>query len=638
MSQSQNEGKALKEMLHIILIMATEKKETKTEEPSVSRRRFLKYGVGVVAVAAAAGGGYYYLTSRPAPTPTVTGTTASATAVRTFSQPFFRMDFLCPINNLSRVAWSGMIADSLKKIGVDCNLIFADWDIIWPRVYTDVEHTSKSYADGGYDTLSIGWDPPIVYDPAPYYSKKNMPLYNAMMWQNDENEALIDKYESTVDQAAREDILKQWQRLWLREIPNTMVSGGAAVVAVAPNLEGYDPLQLAHRWDCMIGLSLTGVTGGTIICAVAGEVFQFGGILMTLDYEYQHGGAAYSMPAMYDYDQKKFLPYVAESWDASEDAKHWVVRLRKDVKWHDGWPVTAKDVKFTWDSILNPDVGAPANGIWKSVFGSADAYKVTGDYEITCDLPAPMGLFVETVLACNGSTPNMIVPEHVLGSIPVANWRKHTFNTGIGSYDVKTPEGKTYTAYGPIGNGPFIFMGYDPTKRQTHLKKNPDYFAKDQQGNVEDIYLTYFATVDAAIAALKAREIQLVSFSWYFFNKVNQIDPSWGKVLKVQIPSHQEWNFNMNSPIWGSGVATPLGKQDPSRAAEAARWVRQAFAHCVPRSEIKDVLLNGFGVDLVTPVLPSAAYGYDPTLQNYEFDLEKAKDCMEKAGYLYQTG
>lgn len=51
-----------------------------------------------------------------------------------------------------------------------------------------------------------------------------------------------------------------------------------------------------------------------------------------------------------------------------------------------------------------------------------------------------------------------MLPEHVLGDVPFDEWRSHPFNTGEGTYDVNG-----YTAYGPIGCGPYWYMAYDPT-------------------------------------------------------------------------------------------------------------------------------------------------------------------------------
>ena len=613
-----------------------------TNESKVSRRKFLTIGGGIVAVAVAGAVGYELAQTR-APTAVTNSTMASSAmastaALQTPATPFFRMNFLCPINNLSRVAWAGMIADNLKKIGVNCNIIFADWDVIWPRVYTDIAHTRESYDDGGWDSLTIGWDIPIAYDPTTYFSQKSEPLYNAMMWTNNDSESLINQINATSDINQRADLLKQWQRVWLNDIPNVMVWGDAYVAGLNPNLQGWQEGMWAVRPDHWIGWKMTGVPSATVVQAQAGEAFNFGGPLMTLDYEYMYAGGAFSCLANYDYDTKKFVPYVADSWTVSPDAKTWVVNLRKDVTWHDGWPVTAKDVKFTWDAMLNPDVAAVPEGVWEGVFGKGgtDTYSITGDYQITANLPNPCGTFVEKILSWGAETcSGILLPEHVLDSIDPKDWRKQTFNTGVGSYTVKTPDGKTYTAGGPIGNGPYVFLGYDPTKRQAHLKQNTNFFDSANQGNVTDVYQTYYSNVDAAIADLKAGLIQIVSPEWQWFAKAYEVTAPWGKIIAPKSLVIYEFDFNLNSPYWGTGVQTPLGQSDSTQAAAAARWVRQAFAECVPKQEIRDTLMAGYGEPIVTPVLDCTAYGYDPTLQNYPFDLVAAEACMQKAGYKY---
>jgi len=89
----------------------------------------------------------------------------------------------------------------------------------------------------------------------------------------------------------------------------------------------------------------------------------------------------------------------------------------------------------------------------------------------------------------------------------------------------------------------------------------------------------------------------------------------------------------MQHPILGTGVDTPLGQEDPSRAAEAARYVRQAISHLVPRQDIIDTILDGYGTPAVTTPITTLTAGYDSSLEPYSFDVEQAKALLELAGY-----
>ena len=113
------------------------------------------------------------------------------------------------------------------------------------------------------------------------------------------------------------------------------------------------------------------------------------------------------------------------------------------MKWHSGEEFTANDVKFTWDTILNKAYTSPFQAAFQEVFGSPDAYKVTGRHEITVDLPRYTIQFLEWVMGAM-----QIMPEHGYKDIKPEQIRGHVVNTWLGSYSVKTSDGKTYTARG----------------------------------------------------------------------------------------------------------------------------------------------------------------------------------------------
>jgi len=97
--------------------------------------------------------------------------------------------------------------------------------------------------------------------------------------------------------------------------------------------------------------------------------------------------------------------------------------------------------------------------------------------------------------------------------------------------------------------------------------------------------------------------------------------------------SVQELGFNMQHPIFGTGVATPIGRQDVTRSAEAARYVRQAISHVIPRQEIIDTILDGAGTPGVTTPFPPSTEGFDPSLAPYSYNIDLAKTLLTAAGY-----
>jgi ABC-type transport system substrate-binding protein len=234
----------------------------------------------------------------------------------------------------------------------------------------------------------------------------------------------------------------------------------------------------------------------------------------------------------------------------------------------------------------------------------------------------------------------MMIPKHVLENIPLSQWKTHAYSTASGSYTVDTGAG-TYTAYGPIGTGPYVYAAYDPTKFTNILTKNTDYWNKqalEDNGTfgIEVYYVQNIEDSDPAISALKAGDVDVLDSQYHLETKLTSIVEPWGDYVSYDAFGVQELGFNLNHPVFGTGVDTPLGKQDPSRAAEAARYVRQAISHLIPRQKIIDTIIAGYGTPGVTTPITRVTAGFDTSLQPYSYDVELAKSLLAGAGY--ETG
>ena len=152
---------------------------------------------------------------------------------------------------------------------------------------------------------------------------------------------------------------------------------------------------------------------------------------------------------------------------------------------------------------------------------------------------------------------------------------------------------------------------------------------------MKTFYVVNIQGSDAVLSALKAGEIDAHDPMYGVESLVETIDPSWGNVLKFDSYKWQHICYNLRHPVFGTGVETPLGKQDPSRAAEAAAYVRKAISFAMPRDQIVKEIVNGYGQPGTVP-MPFSAVEYDhDMLKPIPYDLEKAKEYMEKAGYKY---
>ncbi|MCA9331697.1 peptide ABC transporter substrate-binding protein [Candidatus Saccharibacteria bacterium] len=127
------------------------------------------------------------------------------------------------------------------------------------------------------------------------------------------------------------------------------------------------------------------------------------------------------------YDQNNNLvPDLAQSVTVDSSGKVYTVKLRSDVRWHDGQPFTAKDVAFTYGMIKNPDARSPMFSTWRDIKVNAKDSQT-----VVFELPNVLSTFGEMIT-------NGIVPEHLLKSVEPAQMRTARFN----SVD-------------PVGTGPF---------------------------------------------------------------------------------------------------------------------------------------------------------------------------------------
>jgi peptide/nickel transport system substrate-binding protein len=141
---------------------------------------------------------------------------------------------------------------------------------------------------------------------------------------------------------------------------------------------------------------------------------------------------------------ENIIPDLAESWSVSENAKDVTFKLRSGVKWHDGKPFTANDVKCSWDLLLGKGQGklrVNARETWWTNLGDVTA---DSDYEATFHLKRPQPSFL--ALLASGLSP--VYPCHV----SPAEMRQH-----------------------PIGTGPFKFVEFKPNQ-SIKVVRNPDYW------------------------------------------------------------------------------------------------------------------------------------------------------------------
>jgi len=141
---------------------------------------------------------------------------------------------------------------------------------------------------------------------------------------------------------------------------------------------------------------------------------------------------------------QSIVPDLATSWSWNEDGTELTFPLRRGVKWHDGKPFTAADVRCTWDLLQGKSTEKLRLNPRKSWYRNLHEVTTNGDYEVTFHLKRPQPSLI--ALLASGWSP--VYPCHV----PPAQMRQH-----------------------PVGTGPFKFVEFKPNE-SIKVVRNPDYW------------------------------------------------------------------------------------------------------------------------------------------------------------------
>ena len=556
------------------------------------------------------------------------------------TQPIlFSMTLTTPSTNPSRQAWSEVIQQNLISVGIDANRVIQDWDTIYDRALDPPpEIVGKSFEEGGYDALFVGYALGTDPDPFPiFHSSQTPPGQNYYNYVNTENDDLCEKIKVTVDRDTRLGYVDQWQKLNHDEAPALALMYTEEVVAFDPrNLvkNSFETLHYpiwpaAHQWELAPGNEQT-----TITIAQTGPAPSEGlnPYLSTSYYDLTVFGSVFSkLMRVKDLDSLDIEPELATSWSVADDDKTWTINLRQGVLWHDGTEFTAEDVKFTYAAAMEEELASQTGAFIREIMGSADNIEIVDPYTVMFHLPEPYAYFISGLLG--SSTTGWILPKHILEDVPYNEWRSHPFNNAEGSYMVGD-----YEAWGPIGTGPYWYMAYDPITFTNFMGKNQDYWDKsalEMAGvfGIEEYRVVFIEDSDPAITALRQGDVDVLDSQYHLETKLDSIESPWGDWARYEAFGVQELGFNMEHPIFGTGVDTPLGQEDPTKAAEAANNVRLAISHLIPRQEIIDEILAGFGTPAITNTICTLTDGYDPTMEAHAYDVELAKSYLAAAGY-----
>ncbi|MFH1656851.1 MAG: ABC transporter substrate-binding protein [bacterium] len=294
------------------------------------------------------------------------------------------------------------------------------------------------------------------------------------------------------------------------------------------------------------------------------------------------------------YDSEgKLVPDLAKDYKVDEEGKIFEFSLKENIYWHDGEELTVDDIIFTIETIQNPDYKSPLRANWLGV----DMEKISKN-TIRFSLTKPYNAFLERLTL-------KIMPAHIWEKIPAENFHLTKYNLQ------------------PIGSGPYEFEKMDKDElgyiKSLEIKSNSDYFGK--QPFIPKITFYFFQAEENLIKAAKQKQIKGFSLSSsqsysLLNNGFSEYEMIMPRYFAVFFNTDEE---NENSKIFND------------------ERIRRALNYATNKEELRQKLLDEkyyFDAQIVdSPVLPQI-YGYDQPENIYEFDLAKAKDILDKTGFV----
>jgi len=287
-------------------------------------------------------------------------------------------------------------------------------------------------------------------------------------------------------------------------------------------------------------------------------------------------------------------PYLAESWEVSEDLRTWTFHLRQNAVWHDGVPITAEDVKFTYDKIRDPEE-------------STDTYTAAQNF-------ASIDVIDEHTVQIVLNEPNALLPD-VLSSGGFEPLPKHVFE----QYERLTDAVDVNTRY-PVGSGAFRMGDVQPGSHIEVLAFDDFFLGRPQ---VDGITFKIVRDQNAAVAQIRAGELDWVAIEAVHLAAVRS-DP------RMEVFSANGTRYVM--------AAINMSDHEPWHTLFSDVRVRKALMYAVDRVEITERIGQDL-MPIMDGLMPATlTWIPEPDIEPYRYDPERAMRLLDEAGWVDTNG
>lgn len=291
------------------------------------------------------------------------------------------------------------------------------------------------------------------------------------------------------------------------------------------------------------------------------------------------------------------VPALATSWESSEDLMTWTFHLREGVTFHNGNPFNADDVVFSYELCKNTPTYNSS-----SRFSTVESVTKIDDYTVEIKCNAPCSIL-----------------HAVLDIVAIID--KETYEGQDDSFFETTV----------VGTGPYKLAEYVRDDK-TVFVRNEEYWGEKPEA--AKVTMRVVPNAGTRVASLLAQEVDMIANvpvqdaeqlkARDFLTVVSE--PSMGVWVYTIATSPENPSADSEFPVTAPDGSNPLEKRD----------VRLAIASAINYQELIDEIMKGYAT-MAPTIIPEGFNGYNPNIQQYAYDPEKAEQLLDAAGYPRQA-
>ncbi len=473
-----------------------------------------------------------------------------------------------------------LIANEWEKLGLNVNVeAIGDFSAL-AAILGEDPHDDFNAFISGYVSRPERLDPDVLLY-RPFHCSGVETGVNYQGYCNPDYDAVVDAQRSEMDVDTRKDLVFEAQEILAEDVPAQALYHVNEIHAYNNRLfDNVTPMMGQGLWNFWSLLSTEPTADQTTL-----RVGQAWDIDTLNPFAPTGGGNIETMRLIHDMLARvapdgSAVPWAAESWEVVDDTTI-NVKLREDMTWHDGEPVTADDVKFSYD--VQKEQGAE---IYIPFLDPIEEIEVVDDYNLVFHLVEPYPALFQATFA-----QILLLPERNWGEI----------DGSLVDYQVDTI----------IGSGPFKFDEWLPGQ-EIRLIRNDDHF---QAPNVDGLTQVVYANPDAIFLGLINEEVHMHD----------------RRLLPIQIEQLGDYSHltEITQPDFGV-YYIGYNMRVPPFDDDA---FRRAIAHTIPKETIVDILLDGYGEAGRGFIAPANAFWHDLTVEPIPYDTEAALQLLQDAGY-----